>query len=44
MVGIHGNMTCEDRLKFWKESSKYWSRECVRLEEEIVELMEEVKT
>ena len=41
MLKTHENMTCEERVKFWEESTEFWRKECVRLCEYIDELMEE---
>ena len=41
MLEVHENMTCEERVRFWKESSRFWSRECNRLTKYIDGLMEE---
>ena len=26
MMELHENMTCEEKVKFWKEAAEYWKK------------------
>ena len=41
MLEIHESMSCEERVRFWKEAAKFWHKEAVYFSQQVEKCLEE---